>query len=363
MGPLSGYRIVELGGLGPAPMCGLLLADLGAEVILVERPGDAEIGVDPVKSIERRGKRSIELDLTDGRSIEIALKLIETADGLIEGFRPGVTERLGLGPDVCRAQNPRLVYGRVTGWGQDGPLARTAGHDINYISIVGALHAIGPAGGPPLPPLNLVGDYGGGAMYLTCGMLAGLLEAQESGRGQIVDAAMLDGALFQMSLYFSLHAAGRWRGERGGNDLDGGAPYYRTYETRDGRFVAVGALEQKFYEELVNGLGLDAAGLPDRMDPNNWPDLTARFEAAFKARSQREWGAIFDGTDACVTPVLPLTEVADHPHVMARECVVENAGLAQPRPGPRFSRSTLAEPSSPEEKGASTAAILEELGF
>lgn len=363
MGPLSGYRIIELGGLGPAPMCGLLMADLGAEVILVERPGKAEIGVEPTKLIERRSKRSIELNLKDERSVDIILRLVETADALIEGFRPGVTERLGLGPVDCFGRNPKLVYGRVTGWGQDGPLAQTAGHDINYISLAGALHAIGSANGPPLPPLNLVGDYGGGAMYLTCGLLAGLLETQKSGKGQVIDAAMLDGALFQMSLFFSLSVMGRWLEERGSNHLDGGAPYYRTYETEDQKFVAVGALEQMFYEEFLEGLGISSVDLPNRMDPANWPEIAARFEAIIKTKPQSEWCRIFDQTNACVTPVLEINELAQHPHVISRAAVFENGGLTQPSPGPRFSRSKLATPVSPEEKGASTEEILKELGF
>ncbi|MAI11247.1 MAG: carnitine dehydratase [Rhodospirillaceae bacterium TMED167] len=363
MGPLSGYRIIELGGLGPAPMCGLLLADLGAEVILVERPGKAEIGVAPTRSIERRGKRSIELDLKAARSVDIILKLVETADGLIEGFRPGVAERLGLGPADCHVRNPKLVYGRVTGWGQDGPLAQTAGHDINYISLAGALDAIGPAGGSPLPPLNLVGDYGGGAMYLACGLLAGLLEAHQSGQGQVIDAAMMDGALFQMSLFFSLRAGGRWNDGRGNNHLDGAAPYYRTYETKDLRFVAVGALEQKFYNEFVDGLGLAMSELPERLDPANWGQLIKKFEIVLKSKTQQEWIEIFNGSDACVTPVLPLSEVKDHPHTKARRSVVENAKLTQPSPGPRFSRTQLKLPAAPENKGASTQTILRELGL
>ncbi len=363
MGPLSGYRIIELGGLGPAPMCGLLLADLGAEVILVERPGKAEIGVAPTASIERRGKRSIELDLKVARSVDIILKLVETADGLIEGFRPGVTERLGLGPTDCHARNPKLVYGRVTGWGQDGPLAQTAGHDINYISLAGALDAIGPAGGPPLPPLNLVGDYGGGAMYLACGLLAGLLEAHRSGQGQVIDAAMLDGVLFQMSLFLSMKAGGQWRDGRGNNHLDGAAPYYRAYETKDKKFVAVGALEQKFYEEFVDGLGLTISKLPERLDPANWSELIKCFENILKSKSQEEWLSIFYGRSACVTPVLSLSEIADHSHIKMRKSLVENENLIQPSPGPRFSRSSLDPPQTPEEKGASTENILRELGL
>jgi len=361
MGPLSGYRIIELGGLGPAPMCGLLLADLGAEVILVERPGKAEIGAKPTEAIERRGKRSIELDLKDLRSVDIILRLAETSDGLIEGFRPGVTERLGLGPDDCLKRNAKLVYGRVTGWGQDGPLSQVAGHDINYIALSGALHAIGPADGPPLPPLNLVGDYGGGAMYLACGMLAGLLEAQKSGAGQIIDAAMLDGVLFQMSLYFTLGAAGRWRERRASNHLDGGAPFYRTYETQDGKYVAIGALEQKFYDELIQRLDLNNDELPNRLDPENWPTLSDLFEGIFRSKTQNEWCEVLEGTNTCFSPVLPLSEAANHPHIRARDGIIEDGDRTEPAPGPRFSRSQLAPPAPPEEKGASTEAILKEL--
>ena len=363
MGPLTNYRIIELGGLGPAPMCGLLLADLGAEVIVIERPVKAEMGVEPTKTVERRGKRSVELDLKEPRAIEIILKLVESADGLIEGFRPGAAERLGLGPEDCFVHNPRLVYGRITGWGQDGPLAQAAGHDINYIALSGALHAIGPADGPPIPPLNLVGDYGGGAMYLACGLLAGLLEAQKSGRGQVIDAAMLDGALFLMSLYFTLNATGHWQDARGANHLDGGAPFYRTYETKDGRYVAIGTLEQRFYDELLARLELDGADLPDRMKPANWPALTEQFETLFKTKTQAEWRARLEGTDSCFAPVLALGDVAVHPHVKARAAVLDSAGMTQPSPGPRFSRSVLVAPRPPEEKGASTAQILNELGF
>jgi len=363
MGPLKGYRIVELGGLGPAPMCGLLLADLGAEVIVIERPGKSEIGIASTKTIERRGKRSVELDLKQPRSIEIMLKLIETADGLIEGFRPGAMERLGLGPDDCFARNRKLIYGRITGWGQDGPLAQAAGHDINYIALSGALYAIGLADRPPVPPLNLVGDYGGGAMYLACGLLAGLLEAQNSGQGQVIDAAMLDGSLFLMSLFFSLHATDHWHAARGANHLDGGAPFYRTYETKDGRFVAVGALEQRFYNELLARIGLAGPNLPDRHNPENWPNLTAQFTKIFKSKTQAEWCELLEGTDACFAPVLPVGDVADHSHVKARSAVCDIAGLLQPSPGPRFSRSKLETPAPPEKKGASTAIILDEFGF
>ena len=365
MGLLSGMTVLEIGGIGPGPFCAMLLADLGADVLRIEKPGKKDAGFEerPSASIVGRNKSVLTLDLKSPNAVEVIKIMVRRADAIIEGFRPGVMERLGLGPDNLMGENPALIYGRVTGWEQAGPWSQRAGHDINYISLAGALHAIGPSDGPPIPPLNLVGDYGGGAMYLACGLLAGLLEAQKSGQGQIIDAAMLDGALFQMSLFFSLSVMGRWLEERGSNHLDGGAPYYRTYETEDQKFVAVGALEQTFYEEFLEGLGISSVDLPNRMDPANWPEIAARFEAIIKTKPQSEWCRIFDQTNACVTPVLEINELAQHPHVISRAAVFENGGLTQPSPGPRFSRSKLATPVSPEEKGASTEEILKELGF
>ncbi|MFC5061804.1 CaiB/BaiF CoA transferase family protein [Actinomycetospora atypica] len=331
-GPLSGVTVIELAGIGPGPFAAMLLADLGADVIRVDRPSAPA----PAADVLGRGKRSVVLDLKRPEAVEALLALTATADVLIEGNRPGVTERLGVGPDDVWARNPRLVYGRMTGWGQDGPWAHTAGHDIGYLALTGALHAIGPADGPPVPPLNLVGDFGGGSTYLVIGVLAALAEAARTGRGQVVDAAILDGASHLLAAIHQLLGSGRWTDRRGSNLLDGGTPYYAVYETSDGNHMAVGALEPKFYAEFVRLLGIDVDPA-DQQDRAQWPALRAAIATAFASRTRDEWAAVFDGTDACVAPVLGLREAASHPQVAARGSVVEHDGVLQPGPAPRFS--------------------------
>ncbi len=344
MGPLAGIRVLELAGIGPGPFCAMVLADLGADVLRVERPG----GGAPVDELLLRGRPAVAIDLTHPDGVAAVLDLADRADALLEGFRPGVTERLGVGPDAALARNPRLVYGRVTGWGRDGPLAHAAGHDIDYIALAGCLALLGRAGQPPAPPLNLVGDYAGGGLLLALGVVAALLEARRSGRGQVVDAAMVDGTALLMTLFHGLAAAGLWRRQREANLLDGGAPFYATYETADGRYVAVGALEPAFYAELLAGLGLaDDPALAAQMDRARWPAARRRLAAAFRTRTRDEWCALFDGRDACVAPVLSLDEAAAHPHNRARGTFVEVAGVVQPAPAPRFSRTPCAAPSPP----------------
>jgi alpha-methylacyl-CoA racemase len=349
-GPLHGLRVVELAGIGPGPHAAMVLADLGADVVRVDRPsGELRLG-DPTRpGPTLRGRRRVAADLKDPAGRETVLRLVEHADVLIEGYRPGVAERLGVGPAECHDRNPRLVYGRITGWGQDGPLARRAGHDVNYVSLTGALHAIGRAGERPVLPLNLVADMGGGSMLLLVGVLAALWEARRSGRGQVVDAAMVDGASLLMQMIWAFHGQGHWADARGANLLDGGTPYYDVYACADDRHVAVGPLEERFYAQLVTGLGLDPADLPARDDPAGWPALRARFTAVFATRTRDEWVAVFDGTDACVTPVLALGEVAGHPHLAARGTVVAPDGVPQAAPAPRFSRTPPALPGPPAE--------------
>ncbi len=365
MGPLEGITIVELAGIGPGPFCASLLADMGARVVRIDRPTGPGALPDPMLAISAGGRRSIVIDLKRPEGVEVALTLVERADGLIEGYRPGVAERLGIGPEPCLARNPRLVYGRMTGWGRAGPYAAMAGHDIDYIALTGALHAIGPADGSPVPPLNLVGDYGGGALYLAMGMLAALVERSASGKGQVVDAAMIDGAASLMAPFYQLHAVGFWSDRRGSNLLDGAAPFYTTYRTADDRYVAVGALEPRFYDELVTGLGLVDTDLPDRMDPRNWPELRRRFAEVFATRTRDDWEAEFAGTDACVAPVLSLAEAPHHPHNTARGTFVESPGLGPiPAPAPRFGRTPAVRPSpSAQAPGSDTDAVLAECGF
>lgn len=361
-GPLSGVRVVELVGIGPGPFAAMMLADLGADVIRVDRPGgNALQTAQSDKDILSRGRPSTAINIKDPRGVELVLKLIEQADVLIEGFRPGVTERLGLGPDVCFARNPRLVYGRMTGWGQDGPLAKSAGHDINYISIAGALGAIGRAGGPPQIPLNLVGDFGGGSLYLIAGVLAAVIEARTSGKGQIVDAAIVDGAAHLMSMMVSMQQTGSWNDDRGTNLLDSGAPFYDVYATSDGKYMSVGGLEPQFYAAMEAGLGI--ADLPDRYDFAEWPVLRARLAEAFAQKTQAEWTEIFTGTDACVAPILSISEAPTHPHNVARGTFVEKDGLVQPAPAPRFSRTTANLTTPPEAAGASTIDALTAWGI
>ncbi len=361
MGPLSGYRIIEVVGIGPGPFAGMMFADMGAEVIAVDRAGSDLLALEV--DVNRRGKRSIELDLKSEDGKTTFLRLCETADALFEGFRPGVMEKLGLGPDAVAAVNPKLVYGRMTGWGQTGPLAKTAGHDINYIALSGALHAIGPAGSPPTAPLNLVGDYGGGAMMLAFGLVCALLEAGRSGKGQVIDVSMVEGTSALMSLFHSLMANHRWAPMRGVNLLDGGAHFYGTFETADGEFVSFGAIEPQFMQVFIDKTGLDATWMQNHMNPAEWPRLKAELAALFKTKTSAQWQALLDGTDACFAPVVPFWEAHLHPHNVARESFVEIDGLIQPAPTPKFSRTPPEVPGSPAKKGADTNAILKELGL
>lgn len=364
MGPLHGVKIVELAGLGPAPFCGMLLADMGADVIRIDRisGGNVPVAIDPKRDILNRGRRSIAMDLKKPEAIDALLGLVERADIFIEGFRPGVTERMGVGPDVCLARNPRLVYGRMTGWGQTGPLAHTAGHDINYIALSGALHLIGRKGDKPLPPLNLVGDMGGGGLFLAFGLMCALVEARASGKGQVVDAAMVDGAALQLSGILAMRAMGHWRDERGTNLGDTGAHFYEVYETSDGGYMAVGAIEPQFYAALSKGAALDPELFGRQMDTKRWETLKAELAKVFRTKTRAEWEAIFDGTDACVTPVLSLPEVANHPHHRARGAFVDGDVL-QPAPGPRLSRTPGAIAGPPPAPGQHTDAALADWGF
>lgn len=359
-GPLAGLRVVELAGIGPGPFAAMLLADLGAEVVRVERP-DGGSAVPPELDVLRRGRRSVILDLRHPEGKRAALDLASRADVLIEGYRPGVAERLGLGPDDCWERNPRLVYGRMTGWGQEGPLAHSAGHDISYIAITGALHAIGKPGDGPTVPLNLVGDFGGGSLYLVVGILAAVFEAARSGHGQVVDAAIVDGATSLMTLMHSLMAADRWRDERGANMLDGGTPWYDVYETADGKHMAAGPIEPKFYAEFVRLLGVDSDE-SERADPHAWPLLRERIGKAFACRTRAEWTEVFEGTDACVAPVLGLTEAPHHPHNVARGTFIEVDGVTQPAPAPRFSRTPATVRRGPVAPGTDTREALTDWG-
>lgn len=348
-GPLAGLKVVELAGIGPGPHAAMILADLGAQVVRVDRPGGLQLGVDGAPDPLLRGRRRVAADLKSPAGVETVLRLVERADVLLEGYRPGVTERLGVGPEPCHARNPKLVYARMTGWGQNGPMALRAGHDINYISLTGALHAIGRAGERPVPPLNLVGDFGGGSMLLVVGVVSALWEAQRSGQGQVVDAAMVDGASLLSQMFWGYLTQKVWTDERGSNLLDGHAPFYDTYTCADGRYVAVGPLEPQFYAALLAGLGIDPAELPAQYDRDGWPTLRTRFTEVFASRTRDEWAAVFDGTDACVTPVLAFGEVAAHPHIAARDTVVEVDGVAQAAPAPRFSRTTAELPLAATE--------------
>jgi alpha-methylacyl-CoA racemase len=365
-GPLAGIRVLELAGIGPAPFCCMLLADMGAEVLRVDRPTPADFGLPgtPELQLLNRGRRSIAVDLKDAEGVALVRQLVAQADVLLEGFRPGVTERLGLGPDEMLALNPRLVYGRMTGWGQDGPLAQRAGHDINYIGLTGALDAIGTAGGAPVPPLNLVGDFGGGALYLAFGIACALLESRTSGKGQVVDAAIVDGTSSLLTAVFGKLADGAWSRQRGDNLLSGGRPWYGVYETRDGRHVSVGAVEQRFYLELLERTGLASdPGLRERDDPQVWPRLRERLAAAFRSRTRDEWTEVMAGSDACVAPVLTVDEAPADPHLRARSVHVERAGVLQPAPAPRLSRTPAAIGRPPPRPGEHTLEVLRELGF
>jgi alpha-methylacyl-CoA racemase len=336
MGPLQGIRIVEFAGIGPGPFAAMLFSDMGADVIRVDRKG----GRAPHKTeIALRGRKTVALDLKKPEAVEAALKLIEKADALIEGFRPGVMERLGLGPDIALKRNPKLVYGRMTGWGQTGTLAHAAGHDINYIALSGALHAIGREGKKPVPPLNLVGDFGGGAMYLAFGVACGLVEAQKSGKGQVIDAAMTDGAASLMTMFYGFMASGFWQDKRASNMLDGATHFYDTYETKDGKYVSIGSIEPQFYKELMEKTGIKDEAFMAQMDRDAWPALTDKLADVIKTKTRDEWDAIMLGSDVCYAPVLSLTEAPKHPHNVARKTFLEMDGVVQPAPAPRFSRT------------------------
>jgi alpha-methylacyl-CoA racemase len=365
-GPLTGLRVIELASIGPGPMCAMLLADQGADVIRIDRvePSGLGVALDPRFDVTLRSRRSIALDLKPAAGRDAVLRLVSQADVLIEGWRPGVAERLGVGPEHCASHNAALVYGRMTGYGQSGPLAQTAGHDINYISLIGALHAIGPAGEKPVPPLNLVGDYGGGALYLAFGIMAALFERQRSGRGQVVDAAMVDGASSLMSIFHGMVASGRWNAaQRGANLLDGGAPFYDTYVAADGLYLSVGALEPKFFAELARAIGLDERFVKSQYDPRSWPEMRTAIAARLATRSRDDWCRALEGTDSCVAPVLSLPEAAQHPHAKARGAFVDVAGVVQAAPAPRFSRSTAAAPRVGRASGSDGEAVLLEAGF
>jgi alpha-methylacyl-CoA racemase len=362
-GPLTGIKVIEMAGLGPAPFCSMLLADMGATVITIDRKGacGAPAQAD-ANDVLRRGRSSIALDLKRSEAVEVALRLIGDADIVIEGFRPGVMERMGLGPAVCLARTPALVYGRMTGWGQSGPLAAAAGHDINYIALSGALHSIGPVG-QPVAPLNLVGDFGGGAMLLAFGLMCAVLESHRSGQGQVVDAAMTDGSALLMSMIYGFKASGSWTGQRADNVLDGGAPFYGTYQCADGKWIAIGSIEPQFYALLLEKCGIDPVGLPAQRDRAGWAALRVRLEAVFLGKSRDAWCALMEGTDVCFAPVLDLDEAPLHAHNVARAAFREIGGVLQPAPAPRFSRSTPDLPRPPAAAGADTASILAALGL
>ncbi|WP_097956972.1 CaiB/BaiF CoA transferase family protein [Streptomyces sp. wa1002] len=355
-GPLTGVRVVELAGIGPGPFAAMLLADLGADVVRVDRPGGAGLGIDPASDLTNRNKRSVLLDLKSDEGPARVLDLVERADILIEGYRPGVAERLGVGPEACLARNPTLVYGRMTGWGQDGPLAERAGHDIAYLALTGTLSMIGKPDEPPVVPANLVGDYAGGSLYLVVGVLAALQHARAHGEGQVVDAAIVDGAAHLATMIHGMLAAGSWQDRRGTNLLDGGCPFYGTYATSDGGHMAVGPLEGQFYAEFIGLLGI-ADAFPDRWDLARWDELRAAVTERFLTRTRAEWTEVFDGTDACVAPVLSLTEAPHHPHLAARSTFVEHSGLTQPAPAPRFSATPVSVRGGPARPGGDTAAV------
>ncbi len=359
-GPLAGTRIVEFAGIGPGPFCGMLLSDLGADVIRIDRPGDGRPG--RAADVMSRGRRSISLNLKSPADVETALRLLDRADGLIEGFRPGVMERNGLGPDVVLKRNPKLVYGRMTGWGQTGPLAQAAGHDINYIAISGALNAMGDGDGRPRPPLNLIGDYGGGALYLAMGLLAGIISVKNGGRGQVVDVAMSDGAASLMAMFYGMRAMGLWTDEREANLLDGGAHFYDTYECADGKWVAIGSIEPQFYQLLLEKTGMSDPDFAAQMDRNKWPDLKGKLMQAFRTKTRDEWCAIMEATDVCFAPVLSMAEAPYYRHNAERQTFVEIEGVMQPAPAPRFSVTPAAIQRRPAGIGEHTDEILGDWG-
>lgn len=363
-GPLRGLKVIEIAGIGPAPFCAMMLADMGADVVRVERANGPEtgFGMEPRFDVMNRGRRSVALDLKRGEGVERLKGLLAKADMMFEGFRPGVMERLGLGPEDCWRINPRLVYGRMTGFGQSGPLASAAGHDLNYIAMTGALDAIGARGGPPVPPLNLVGDFGGGGMLLAVGLLAAYVEAQRSGKGQVVDAAMVDGAALLMTSIYGFKAAGLWDGGRGANILDGGAPWYGVYETADGKYVSLAAIEPRFYAILLTKIGVDPSTLPDQHDRTRWGELRETLASEFRRRPMREWQAMLEGSDACFAPVLGMEDAPAHPHMQARGSFVSLDGVLQPAPAPRFSRTPSVANRPPPKPGAHTAEVFADWG-
>ena len=372
MGPLQGVKIVELAGIGPAPFCAMLLSDMGAEVIRLDRAanvghGDSRVGGPPGEeyrfNLLARGRRNIAIDLKHKSGAEAALRLIGKADALIEGFRPGVMERLGLGPDICLARNKKLVYGRMTGWGQDGPIAHTAGHDINYISLSGVLYSIGEAGGPPVPPLNLVGDFGGGALYLAMGVLAGVINARATGQGQVIDCSMVEGSASLMTMMYAALASGAWTEQRGANRTDGGAHYYQVYETKDGEHVSVGSIEPQFYALLLQHTGLEGEPLPEQTDRSHWPEMQQRLARIFKQKTRAEWTEIMEQTDICFAPVLRMSEALDHPHNVHRQSFVEIDGIPQPGPAPRFLGTPTQVQRPPARIGEHTDEVLRDWGF
>jgi alpha-methylacyl-CoA racemase len=362
MGPLQGIRVLEFESIGPAPFAGMLLADMGADVLVVDRPADTDLGLKRERrhDVMMRGKRSVTLDLKARSGAEVALQLASGADALIEGMRPGVMERLGLGPDEVLKRNPKLVYGRMTGWGQDGPLAPRAGHDINYIALAGVLHAFGREGEAPVPPLNLIGDFGGGGMLLAFGVACGLIEAARSGRGQVIDAAMVEGASLLAAMFAGFLATKSWSEERGTNILDTGAPWYDVYETKDGKYVSIGSIETRFYQELLQRLGVPDLGQHDR---SRWPEMHSLFSNAFKSKSREEWCKVFEGSDACFAPVLSWSEARRDAHMAFRKNFVETAGVPQPAPAPRFSRTPGAVRRAPPERGEGGRQALADWGF
>lgn len=365
-GPLSGIKVVELAGIGPGPMCGMLFGDLGADVIRIDRQEAADLGIDRGSNkwdLLNRSKRSVAANLKTSEGVETVLSLVEKADILIEGMRPGVTERLGLGPDECWARNPRLVYGRVTGWGQTGPIAHAAGHDMNYIALTGALHAIGRNDSGPVPPLNLVGDFGGGALYLAFGCLAAVIEAKESGKGQVVDAAMIDGASNLMTAIYGMKAAGRWKQERGSNILDTGAHFYDVYETKDGKYVSIGSIEKKFYAELLEKTGIDPAEMSEQMNQEKWPEYSEKLGKVIRTKTRDEWTEIMEGSDVCYAPVLDMDEAPEHAHNKARDTFIDIDGVVQPNAAPRFSRTPNGRPTVAPDPGQNTDEVLTEWGF
>ena len=362
MGPLHGIRILELAGIGPGPFCGMMLADMGAEVIRIERPGGNPMA-SAGHSVMFRNRRTLALDLKHPAGIATVRRMCRQADALFEGFRPGVAERLGIGPEDCMKENPKLVYGRMTGWGQTGPLAQTAGHDINYISLSGALHAIGRRGDRPVPPLNLVGDFGGGGMMLAFGIVCGLLEARGSGQGQVIDSSMVEGSAALMAMFFSMRKEGSFSGPRGAHMLDTGAPFYEVYETRDGQYVSIGSIEPQFYAILSKELQLDPKEYGSQLDLRRWPEQKEKIAALFKQKTREEWCAIFEGSDACFAPVLSIDEAPAHPHNRARQSFIEVGGMTQPAPTPRFSRTPPAQPLPAQPLGRDSREVLLSFGF